>query len=243
MSDDYFASYLGALYRSALWTATSRLEWRAADSEDRLVLSGGLYREPVRGHAFALGLRAMQSEPAAGGETTAADTQLAWAYRPVASRWIVLDRLDLRFERARSATSAAEAARVINNLNANWQLDSRTQLGLQWGLRFVRSSFDGERYDGLSDLYGIDLRRDLGLRFDIGLHGTVLNSWRSSVHDYALGADLGIAVARGVWVSIGYNVQGFDDDDYAASRYTASGPYIKLRIKADQESLRNLLRF
>lgn len=243
MSDDYFASYLGALYRSALWTATSRLEWRAADSEDRLVLSGGLYREPVRGHAFALGLRAMQSEPAAGGETTAADTQLAWAYRPVASRWIVLDRLDLRFERARSATSAAEAARVINNLNANWQLDSRTQLGLQWGLRFVRSSFDGERYDGLSDLYGIDLRRDLGLRFDIGLHGTVLNSWRSSVHDYAFGADLGIAVARGVWVSIGYNVQGFDDDDYAASRYTASGPYIKLRIKADQESLRNLLRF
>ncbi len=240
LTDDYFATYLGALYRSELWTATSRAEWRSSDREDRAVLSGGVYREPVRGHEFALSARAMQSDFSTGTDTTAADTQFAWAFRPVESRWIVLDRLDLRYERERSGTADVEAARVINNLNTSWQLDVRTQLGLQWGLRYVRSSFDGERYDGLSDLYGIDLRRDLTGRFDVGLHGTALNSWESGAHDYSFGIDLGVTVARNVWISIGYNVQGFEDDDYAASRYTASGPFIKLRVKADQDTFRDL---
>lgn len=240
-SDDYFASHVGGLYRSALWTVTSRIEWRDSDQEDRLLLSGGLHREAVRGHAFAFSLRAMQSDATSGTDSTAADTQLAWAYRPVASRWIVLDRLDLRYEGEDLLTGEMASGRVINNLNANWQLDPRTQLGVQWGLRFVRSTFDGERYDGLSDLYGLDLRRSLGARFDIGLHGTLLNSWESSVHDYAVGLDLGITVAGNVWVSIGYNVQGFDDDDFGASRYTARGPYLKLRMKADQDSFRDLI--
>ncbi|MGE0581423.1 MAG: hypothetical protein AB7P31_04725 [Steroidobacteraceae bacterium] len=240
LADDYFATYLGALYRSELWTATTRAEWRASDREDRMVLSGGLYREPVRGHAFALSARAMQSDLTTGADTTAADTQFAWVFRPVDSRWIVLDRLDLRYERERSGATQVEAARVINNLNTSWQLDDRTQLGLQWGLRYVRSSFDGERYDGLSDLYGVDLRRDLAARFDVGVHGTALNSWESGARDYSFGVDLGVTVARNVWISIGYNVQGFEDEDYAASRYTASGPFIKLRVKADQDSFKDL---
>jgi len=234
LADDYFASHVGALWRSDLWTATSRLEWRNADREDRAILSGGLYREAVRGHAFALSLRAMHGDASQGERTTAADTQFGWAFRPAESRWIVLDRLDLRYEGRDDAGGRMESARVINNLNVNWQLDPRTQLGLQWGLRHVRSSFDGERYHGLSDLYGVDLRRDFGRRFDVGLHGTVLNSWESSVHDYSFGADLGITVLDNIRVAIGYNVQGFEDDDYAASRYTASGPYIQLRMKADQ---------
>lgn len=240
LSDDYLASYIGALYRSDLWTATSRVEWRAADSEDRWILSGGLYREPVRGHAFALTLRAMQSDFTTGADTSAADAQFAWAFRPVESRWIVLDRLDLRYERQDDTGTGVEAARIINNLNTNWQLDPRTQLGLQWGVRYVRSNFDGERYDGLSDLYGVDLRRDLDSRFDVGLHGTALNSWESGVHDYALGIDLGVTIAKNLWISIGYNLRGFEDDDYTASRYTAQGPFVKLRLKADQDTFKDL---
>ncbi|MEZ5531010.1 MAG: hypothetical protein R3E69_01360 [Steroidobacteraceae bacterium] len=240
LSDDYLASFAGALYRTELWTATSRIEWRASDTEDRAILSGGLYREPVRGHALAFTLRAMHSDFTSGVDTAAADAQFAWAFRPVESRWIVLDRLDLRFESQDEPTGKVEAARIIHNVNANWQLDPRTQLGVQWGVRYVRSSFDGERYDGLSDLYGLDLRRDLDARFDVGLHGTALNSWESGVHDFALGIDLGVTVARGLWISIGYNVQGFEDDDYGASRYTAKGPFLKLRLKADQDTFKDL---
>src|SRR5690606_10917018 len=39
VNDDFLATFAGALYRSESWTATSRIEWRGADSEDRLLLS------------------------------------------------------------------------------------------------------------------------------------------------------------------------------------------------------------
>ena len=36
------------------------------------------------------------------------------------------------------------------------------------------------------------------------------------------------------------NFFGFDDRDYAASRYTAQGPFIKLRMKFDQDTFKDL---
>jgi hypothetical protein len=61
------------------------------------------------------------------------------------------------------------------------------------------------------------------------------------VSDQSVGVDLGVTVARNVWVSIGYNFAGFRDDDFEASRYTAQGPFVKFRMKADQDTFRDLI--
>ena len=192
LGGDFLAAFVGAMYRSALWTFTSRFESRASDDEDRLVASGGFYREPVEGHAFSVATQWFDSKFANGSDAMAGDIQLAWAYRPVASDWIVLNRLDLKHESHSDALGEFESARAINNLNSNWQLDVHTQLGLQLGARYVRSTFDGERYSGLSTLYGLDLRRDLSDRFDVGVHGTMLNSMSADVSDQSVGVDLGV---------------------------------------------------
>ncbi len=241
MSGDFVATFLGALYRSDLWTFTSRLEHRDSDAEDRWIASGGFYREPIAGHAFSLATQWFDNAFSNGSDATAADVQLAWAYRPATSAWIVLNRLDLKHEARSDSLGEFESARVINNLNSSWQLDVRTQLGVQFGTRYVRSTFDGERYSGLSTLYGLDMRRDLSDRFDVGIHGTMLSSLQSNVSDRALGVDFGITVARNTWVSIGYNFTGFEDDDFEASRYTAQGPFIKFRMKADQDTFKDIL--
>ena len=102
-------------------------------------------------------------------------------------------------------------ARIIGEQE---QLDPHTQLGLQFGARYVRSTFDGDRYSGASTLYGFDARRDLTTLFDIGLHGTLLRSLRSNVEDQSVGLDVGVTLARNVWISIGYNFAGFRDDDF-----------------------------
>ncbi|HEY5806748.1 MAG TPA: hypothetical protein VIT67_02205, partial [Povalibacter sp.] len=240
MGSDYLAAFAGAMYRGEFWTFTSRIENRNSDQEDRRVMSGGFYREPVAGHAFAMSANVFDSQFATGADTMAGDVQLAWAYRPATSAWIMLDRFDVKQEARRDQLGEFESARVINNLNANWQLNPWTQFGVQLGARYVRSTFDDERYDGFSGLYGIDARRDLTNRIDVGLHGTVLNSMDAGISDTAVGVDVGITVARNVWISVGYNFDGFRDDDFEASRYTAQGPFIKLRMKADQESFKDL---
>lgn len=241
LDEDFFATYFGALYRTASWTANARVENRDADSERRWSVTSGLYREPVAGHAFSALLRWLASDFTGGVTATEADIDLGWAYRPVSSRWIVLNRLELGLLERDETTGRERAERIVNNLNANWQVDPRTQFGVQFGARYVVSTFDDERYAGLSTLYGLDLRRDVTSRIDLGLHGTWLESWEAGVGELAVGADVGVTVARNVWVSVGYNFTGFDDDDFGASRYTAQGPYVKLRIKADQDTFKDVL--
>jgi hypothetical protein len=166
--------------------------------------------------------------------------RFAWAFRPDSSRWIVFDRFELKYDDQSAATASFESQRVVNNLHANWQLDPKLQLGLQYGARYVASTFDGDEYAGVSDIFGTDLRRQLNKRFDLGVHAAVLHSWESDVMDYSMGLDVGTTIAKNVWVSVGYNFAGFRDDDFSASRHTAQGPYLSIRIKADQDTFKDL---
>ena len=84
------------------------------------------------------------------------------------------------------------------------------------------------------------LEQGMEAGFDLGAHAAVLHSWESDVMDYSTGFDVGMTVAKNVWISLGYNFAGFRDDDFTASRHTAQGPYLGIRIKADQDTFKDL---
>jgi uncharacterized repeat protein (TIGR01451 family) len=239
MTEDFFAAFLGAQYRKELWQLTSRLEHRNSDTEERWSTTTGWYREPVEGHALSASLQAFESTALLGNSASAVG-RLAWAFRPDSSKWIVFDRFEMKYDERNDLSGSFESSRLVNNLHANWQLDPKLQLGLQYGVRYVSSSFEGEKYDGISDIAGFDLRRQLTRRFDLGVHGAALHSWESNLMDYSAGFDLGTTLAKNIWISVGYNFAGFRDDDFSASRHTAQGPYLKIRIKADQDTFKDL---
>jgi hypothetical protein len=234
--EDFTAAFLGAGYRGVDWSATGRLERRDGRDEDRSLLSLGVYRETRRGEAFSLALRAEDSA-ATGDDATGVDARLSWAYRPAASRWILLDRLDLRFDERGTARSH----RAINNLHANAQLDPRTQLGLQLGARFARQQFDGDEYDSVSLLYGLDLRRDLDERWDVGAQATVFDTPDAGTRERSFGLDVGRRFGTKLWVSVGWNLTGFSDRDFSRERYTAQGPYLRFRLHVDQDAMRDFV--
>ncbi len=60
-------------------------------------------------------------------------------------------------------------------------------------------------------------------------------AWRS-------GLSVGHKVAKNAWVSLGYNLTGFYDDDFSRSDFTAQGPFIRFRFKFDQNSLKEILQ-
>jgi hypothetical protein len=43
-------------------------------------------------------------------------------------------------------------------------------------------------------------------------------------------------------LSLGYNFTGFEDADFSAASFKGHGPFLRFRIKADQESLRAMLK-
>ena len=239
MTDDFFAAFLGASYHQELWQMTSRLEHRNSDNEERWSSTTGWYREPVAGHAMSVSLQGLDSTTALGDASSAVG-RFAWAFRPDSSAWIVFDRLEMKFDEQSDALNSYDSGRLVNNLHANWQLNPALQLGLQYGVRYVSSTFENETYSGISDIVGVDLRRQMTRRFDIGVHAAALHSWESDVIDYSTGFDVGTTIAKNIWLSVGYNFAGFRDEDFSASRHTAQGPYLKIRIKADQDTFKDL---
>lgn len=239
LTEDFLAAFVGAAYRHELWQMTSRLEHRDSDNEERWSSTTGWYREPVEGHAMSVSLQAFTSD-ATLGESTEAVGRFAWAFRPDSSRWIVFNRFELKYDEQSGQGESNESARVVNNLHGNWQLNPSLQVGLQYGVRYVSSTFDGDTYSGVSDIAGFDLRRQLTPRFDLGVHAAVLHSWESDVMDHSTGIDVGMTVAKNLWISVGYNFAGFRDADFSASRHTAQGPYLSIRMKADQDTFKDL---
>jgi uncharacterized repeat protein (TIGR01451 family) len=240
-SDDFTAAYLGVGYGHAQWELTSRLERRVADSEDRWNLLAGAARQLDDGRILGLRLELQTRDAATGARSERLVTRLGGAWRPAASRWTVLNRLDLAFDRNEDGGFEADTRKLVHNLSANVRPDARSQLSLSWGLKYVLAEIDGQRYSGVTDLYGFEYRRDIARRWDIGLHGSALHSWSSDVTDWHAGLSVGHNPATNTWVSVGYNFVGFVDEDFAAAEYSQRGPYLKFRLKVDQESVRDYL--
>lgn len=238
-SADFWAANAGANYRHLDVKGVGRVERREADDESRWNLVGGLYRELNPEMAVAAGLTATLADRTNGDVDDNTVLRGSFAWRPDDSRWLLLDRLDLGFDRKRAAGTDMAGQRIVNNLNANHRWDDH-QLSLQYGAKFVLATIDDTRYTGYTDLVGIEWRHDLSPRWDIGWRNSVLHSWAPGVMDYQYGIAVGMTPVKNAWVSLGYNFEGFMDADFSAGEYTAQGLYLKMRLKVDQHSIRQI---
>jgi len=238
LNEDFMAAYAGAMYTSELWSANARLETRDSDSEDRVSMLMGWYRQPDLGHGLSAGLTMFQAENILGNELNQANLKLGWAYRLADRKWSFLDRIDLVFDRAATTTDEQKSWRLINNFNANRRISAASQLSLQYAFKYVRSEFDGDAYTGYTDLIGIDYRHGLNDRWDAGVNTSIYHSYQSRVMDYGIGVDAGYNIGQNMWLTLGYNFIGFDDKDFEQARYTAAGPFLRFSIKADQRLLK-----
>ena len=71
----------------------------------------------------------------------------------------------------------------------------------------------------------------------------MLRSWEIGQTDYGTQASVGLMAGRNLWISAGYNFDGFMDRDFSKADFTAQGPFIKLRMKFDQVSVRDAVKW
>lgn len=236
-SDDFTAVSVGATYRLEKWTWWNRVEARHSESEDKYGASTSVVGEPQDGVAVAAKALAFISEVSGGGTHTDGDIRLGMVYRPTASRWILLNRLDFYFDKEDGDTDY-DNWRVVNHLHANFRASRKLQMSFYYGLKYVRDNFYGASYSGFTDVFTFETRYNINKRWDVGLHGSVLHSWNSGTFAYSAGADVGYSPMTNTWVSLGYNVLGFEDEDFSDASYTAEGAYLRFRAKFDQQSVR-----
>jgi hypothetical protein len=53
----------------------------------------------------------------------------------------------------------------------------------------------------------------------------------------------GFNLGKNFWISVGYNITGFKDRDFSRAEFTSEGPFIKFRLKFDQMSARDAVKW
>lgn len=242
VTNDFTALSVGANYTQEFWSTSSRIEYRTSDEDIQRGLLFGLYREQQTGIGMALSTQLFDVDSQDGTDETLADMRYSLAYRPTDSAFTVLNRLDLNYENTQSDSSRIRNRKIVNNLNFNYTLDSIHQFAAHWGFKYTLDDIDGEEYDGVTQLFGFQYRRDINDKLDLSLHGDILHSSNADNFRYSIGPAIGVNVYKNAWLSLGYNIDGFEDEDFSSAEYTANGPYIKLRLKFDTSTVKGLLK-
>jgi flagellar motor protein MotB len=237
-TEDFSAVSLGSTYQKDTFSWTSRLEQRHADSEDKWGIYSSMVGEPRKGLGLSARLQWYETESTSGIDGTHGDLRLGLVQRPFGRRWTFLNRTDLAVDSQSGGASEFDNWKFVNNLLANYRRKS-TQISTYYGAKYTRDTIDGASYSGYTDSIGIEMRHDLNKRWDIGARASTLHSWNSNQYDYSYGLSVGFNPATNIWLSAGYNWAGYEDDDFSMAGYSAEGPYLKLRIKFDQQSVRD----
>jgi uncharacterized repeat protein (TIGR01451 family) len=237
-SGDFTAVSAGVNYTNESFSSNARIEVRDGVNENKLNLVLGAARTLNAGETLAAGLILNETKSNAGSHNSKLDLRFSYALRPNDSNWIWLDRVDFISEKQQDTLTNSRGLKLVNNFNANYMPNRRTQLSLLYGAKYVADSIDGEDYQGYTDIAAAELRYDITNNWDIGLHASVLNSWNSNIHVFGAGASVGYRVMDNSWLSVGYNFMGQNDGDFTGAEYRAKGAYATLRVKFDQESLK-----
>ncbi|HET7403111.1 MAG TPA: hypothetical protein VFJ62_15055 [Usitatibacter sp.] len=179
-----------------------------------------------------------------GGELDGAEhvldrLQAGVAYRDTATDKVnALARVEHREERDDTQPGIAlRRSTELFSLHADWKPRRPFVFTGHYAAKWTR-----EDSSGLSSRYHAQLASgratwEFAPRWDVGLALSGLFGEPSGARQYGLGFELGYLMTTNLWVSAGYNVLGFHDDDLAAGESTRRGVYVRMRYKFDETTL------
>ncbi|HBS36369.1 MAG TPA: hypothetical protein DEA50_15030 [Parvularcula sp.] len=230
--------YVGAGFRDKATTGSGRFEIRKSEAGQRYMVATAAARELSEQLSFGAAGRFEQNNNDLTPDERRFEARIGASWRPHDEGVVIFNRLDVKQQ---SVDLQQRSWKAVHNLALNAQATERLQLSLNHGVKYSAFSADGADLSGVTQLAGLEARYDVTARIDLGVHAEVLHSWNSGATQYAYGPSVGVSPAKNVWLSLGWNFDGFSDQDFAAAEYSATGPYLKLRIKFDQHTARGLL--
>ena len=237
-AEAFSSAYAGTGYRSGAAAASSRIEYRDAESGRRW--TGAIAGAREANSVFSYGAAArVETETREGfGRFERSEIRVGTAYRPRGEGSILLTRFDARQE---YEEGISDTGKLVGNFAWNRMLSDRSQVSVNGGLKYQSGNVLGVRMTGFNHLIGAELRHDITPQTDFGFAMAVLADHRTETAQFSFGPSFGFTPAESVWISVGYNIAGFRDRDFEAAQYSDRGPYIKFRVKFDQQTARGLL--
>ena len=241
VNEDFTSAYVGLGYRDDVLSASIRGETRQAGTgDDAYILSSAVAREVSEKLSLAGASRFVANERAGDiADSTVFDLRLGAAWRPKDEGTVWFNRLDI----ARQTTEGqARTTKIVNNAAVNSYINDRWQLSANYGAKYNQTEINGQSLDSFTHLVGAETRYDITRKVDVGLRAQMLANSDFSELQYSFGPTIGISPVKDVWISLGYNFEGFRDDDFEATEFSRDGVFLRFRVKFDQDTAQGLLR-
>jgi hypothetical protein len=223
-----------------MWKGTTRLELRDGQSQESLLHTVGVAVRLNRDWT-ALGRNAysLTRNKDGDGERTIERLQAGFAWRDGdTNQWNALGRVEHRLEEDNTGSGVAlKSSTQIVSLNADWQPRRPFLASGRYAAKWTTDKSAGLSNKYRAQLVGGRLTWEFAPRWDVGMVANVLFGDSTASRQYGVGLELGYLLATNLWVSAGYNFEGFRDEDLAGGQYTAKGPYVRLRYKFDESLL------
>ena len=259
LAEDFTAVTLGASWRRDRWSSTLRGEWRNGDLSHRRGVIVGAIRQLGEGSMVGTGLTWTRAVAKDGAMSQVMDGAIAVAHRPDDAPVSFLAKLEYRSDQVKQAI-AGEAGtagrtaltgsgdlrsrRAIGSISANWtplgrsgeMAVERAEIGVFAALRQTMDSFEGYDLAGTSMLGGLDAKIAVAGNIEIGAVATLRHSVGRGQTSFSFGPQVGFVPAKDIVLTIGYNLSGFKDRDFSASRQTDKGVFAAIRLKLDHNT-------
>lgn len=237
---DAFAAAGGIEYLAlANFKITSRLEYRqeiSARSQEswlgELMTSFKLRQD----YSLILGQRYFLNDIKREGQRITSRTFAGLAYRPQEhDRLNVLGKVELKHEENDIAPQHDVSTAYIMSVEGIFQAAPGVQLIAKYAGKAIAES----GFSSYTDLYSGRILYDLTRRIDLGGEYRLLTNHATHITRQGGALEAGCRAVENVWLSLGYSFDRFDAD-LAGDRYTGEGPYIRMRVKFDENSLQKL---
>lgn len=234
-NDDFKSGHASLGRKGDLWHWDIRYEAHRSEASDRDGIITSWRRQNLQGKGADFALRWLQDKKPSS-RNTKLEAQFGLVWRPVEAKWFFLNRFDVINETEKTAgASDYRSTRLVNQFNANWLFTERDQWSFFIGAKYVRDTIDESTYSGAYSQLGIEYRHSFNEWWDWGLQLSSHNDWVANNRLYSAGLNVGVSPLQNLWISLGYNWAGFQDEDFDEAAWTNNGAYIRFRLKFDQQ--------
>ncbi|GAA0797246.1 hypothetical protein GCM10009110_01410 [Psychrobacter piscatorii] len=216
------------------YKASGRVEKRWGETSDTLLGSAGIayrYTDEITLLAKDTYSRIDYND----GDRTINRFQLGAAYRDYDSNQLdMLAKLEYRLDDNNTGDDTYQKDTTVWSWNGNYHPTRALTLSGRYAGKYTEYEADNITSDNTAHaVYGRGLY-DISERWDVGLQaGTYWNKQADDL-SYMLGAEVGYSPMTNLWLSLGYNFMGFEDEDIAYDDSTQEGAYFRLRFKFDE---------
>jgi large repetitive protein len=116
----------------------------------------------------------------------------------------------------------------------DFKASSTLLLSSRWAAKIAADDSNGLRNTSIAQLFSSRATYQFARKWDVSFTGSSVLTHGSGWGEYGLGTEIGYALMKNVWLSSGYNVFGYRDQDLTGDDVTRRGAFLRLRFKFDE---------